>query len=145
LTIVRWIKIFLFYLIVPLLLAAFAWWLAPAQLSPIAAIALTLLLIVPMGPMLYRIAFEPLQHASVLVLLMAALGVHFSLQGLALVFYGPEGIGTKPLWTDSFQLGELLITGQSLAVVATSLGSIVIFGFIFERTLIGKALRACSS
>jgi branched-chain amino acid transport system permease protein len=145
LTLVRWGWILLFYLIVPLILVALALWLAPTKLSPAAAIALTLLLIVPMGPMLYRIAFEPLQHASVLVLLIAALGLYFSLQGLALVFYGPEGISTTPLLTGSFQAGELLITGQSIAVIGTSVASIAIFGFVFERTLIGKALRACSS
>ena len=50
-----------------------------------------------MGPMIYRIAFEPIAHASVLVLLIASFGVHFSLIGLGLLFFGPEGIGTTPL------------------------------------------------
>jgi hypothetical protein len=69
-----------------------------------------------MGPMIYRIAFEPIAHSSVLVLLMAAFGVHFSLMGLGLLFFGPEGTGTAPLSSASFSLGDLVITGQSVAL-----------------------------
>ena len=43
------------------------------------------------GAYLYRVAFRPLAQASVLVLLIAAVGVHLALVGLGLVFFGPEG------------------------------------------------------
>ncbi len=145
LTFIRCAKIILFYVGLPIVLVALTYWLAPKKLSSPAAIALTLALIIPMGPMIYRIAFEPLQRASILVLLIAALGVHFSLQGLALIFYGPEGIGAQPLLDASFSIGELVVTGQSLAVLATTSLCIAIFGIVFERTLVGKALRACAS
>ena len=59
--------------------------------------------------MIYRIAFEPIAHSSVLVLLMAAFGVHFSLTGLGLLFFGPEGTGTAPLSSASFSLGDLVV------------------------------------
>ena len=81
----------------PALLAALTYALAPMKLGTAVNILLAVALIVPMGPMLYRVAFAPLAHASVLVLLIAAFGVHFSLMGLGLVFFGPEGITTKPV------------------------------------------------
>ena len=145
LTAAYFVRNMLSYVAIPLALVAVAAWIAPTKPTQLVAIILTILLIVPMGPMLYRIAFEPLQHASVLVLPMAALGLHFCLQGLSLLFFGPEGIGTKPLLGGSFTFGDLLITGQSVAVVATTVLCILAFSFLFERTLVGKALRACSS
>ncbi len=130
---------------VPALLLAIVTQLAPLKLGTAAYIPIAVALIVPMGPMIYRIAFEPLAKASVLVLLIAAFGVHFSLLGLGLAFFGPEGIGTAPLVAGSFELGELVVTGQSLAVLAATLLLLILFALFFERTLLGKALRACSS
>lgn len=120
-------------------------WLAPMKLGLIPMMLLTLALIVPLGPMMYRIAFEPLAEASVLVLLIAAFGVHLSLMGLGLVFYGPEGVHTPPLISGSFSAGSLIITGQSLAVVLTTVALVGLLALFFEKTLLGKALRACSS
>lgn len=135
----------LFNLVLPALLATLTLALAPMKLGTAVDILLAVALIVPMGPMLYRVAFAPLAHASVLVLLIAAFGVHFSLMGLGLVFFGPEGIATKPLLTQTFSAGDFPITGQSVAVVAATILLLIVFALFFERTLIGKALRACSS
>jgi branched-chain amino acid transport system permease protein len=135
----------LFNLVLPALLAALTYALAPMKLGTAMNIVLAVALIVPMGPMLYRIAFAPLAHASVLVLLIAAFGVHFSLMGLGLVFFGPEGIATKPLLTQSFSAGGIPVTGQSVAVLAVTALLLVAFALFFGRTLIGKALHACAS
>lgn len=133
------------YLLLPALLAYLAAIAAPAKTGTLVHVALAIALIVPMGPMLYRVAFAPMAQASVLVLLIAAFGVHFSLMGLGLVFFGAEGVATQPLITRDFSLGDIPITGQSVAVVATTVVLLVVFALFFERTLLGKALRACSS
>ena len=44
-------------------------------------IALTLAIVLPISPLLYRIAFQPLADASVLVLLIVAVAVHFAISG----------------------------------------------------------------
>lgn len=132
-------------LALPAGLAVATAWLAPLRLGPLAASALTVLLILPMGPMLYRIAFDPIAKSSVLVLLIAAFGVHFSLMGLGLVFFGPEGVGTTALSSQAFTLGSLVVTGQSLVVVAATAVLLVVFAAFFEWSLFGKALRACAS
>jgi len=119
--------------------------LAPFKLGPVAAGAFTVLLILPMGPMLYRIAFDPIATSSVLVLLIAAFGVHFSLMGCGLVFFGPEGVGTAALSSQSFELGSLVVTGQSVVVLAVTIGLLVVFAAFFEWSLVGKALRAFAS
>ncbi len=49
-------------------------------------------LVVPLGPIVYRVAYQPLANASVLVLFIASMAVHYVLQGLGLVFFGGEGL-----------------------------------------------------
>jgi branched-chain amino acid transport system permease protein len=93
----RLARIVLFDLALPIALLLLTRALAPMKLGQASNILLAIALITPMGPMIYRIAFEPIAHSSVLVLLMAAFGVHFSLMGLGLLFFGPEGTGTTPL------------------------------------------------
>ena len=132
-------------LVLPMLILLVTRWLAPMKLGLGVEVALTLALIVPMGPMLYRIAFEPLAEASVLVLLIASFGVHYSLTGLGLGFFGPEGVRLTPLIESSFTLGPMIVTGQSLAVLGVTLVLFAALGWFFARTLIGKALRACAS
>ena len=105
-------------------------------------IALALGIVVPMGPMIYRVAYQPLAHSSVLVLLIVSLGVHLAMVGLGLLRFGPEGSNTKPFTDLQFTLGESPVSGQSVIVlvtVATLIAAIYVF---FDRTLTGKALRA---
>jgi branched-chain amino acid transport system permease protein len=105
-------------------------------------LALTLAIVAPMGPYVYRIAFQPLADASVLTLFIAAVGVHLSMVGLGLAFFGAEGLRASALTDASFALGPLPITGQTIAVFAVTLIVIAALYLFFDRALYGKALRA---
>ena len=104
--------------------------------------ALALALVVPLGPMVYRLAYQPLQAASVLVLLIVSVAVHLTLVGLALLFFGAEGSRTTAFSDASFDWGGVVVTGQTLWVVGASAVLIVVLYLFFERSLWGKALRA---
>lgn len=123
-------------------IAAIALLVAPMRLGLAVNIALCVAIIVPMGPYLYRVAFQPLADASVLVLLIAAVGAHLALTALGLVFFGAEGYRTSALITGSFRVGPMLVTYQSLLVVGATLALLAALALFFTRTLIGKALRA---
>jgi branched-chain amino acid transport system permease protein len=130
------------YAVLPAIPAALVWLAAGRDLPMWAGIALTLAIIIPISPLLYRIAFRPLADASVLVLLIVAVAVHFAISGLALLYFGPEGFRTEPMTRASFDLGPINVSGQSILIVASSaIFSFLLFLF-FERTLTGKALRA---
>ncbi|MEN3297639.1 MAG: branched-chain amino acid transport system permease protein [Burkholderiales bacterium] len=113
-----------------------------ADLPMLLQVLLTLLIVAPMGPMIYRLAFQPLAEATTLVLLIVAVGVHFALIGIGLVMFGAEGSRTTPFSDARFEVGALAITGQSLVIIGVSLWLIVALYLYFERTLSGKALRA---
>jgi branched-chain amino acid transport system permease protein len=113
------------------------------QKPPVAVcIALSLLIVAMIGLFLYRIAFQPLAHTSVLVLLIASVGVHLALQGLGLLFFGAEGQRGPPVLSGAFTAGSLRFTGQSLTVYGITIAFIVGLWLFFGLTLYGKALRA---
>ncbi|HKU88104.1 MAG TPA: branched-chain amino acid ABC transporter permease [Casimicrobiaceae bacterium] len=126
----------------PLAVAAIIWWAAPLSLPLPVQVALTLAAVTTLGPLLYRIVYQPIADASVLVLLIVSVALHFALTGLGLWFFGAEGSRT-PAFTDaSFQAGQLTFSAQALFVVAASgilIGALALF---FGRMLYGKALRA---
>jgi branched-chain amino acid transport system permease protein len=108
----------------------------------IAQLALTFAIVAPMGPMIYRVAFQPLAESPVLVLLIVAVAVHMVLLGTGLVIFGAEGSRTTPFSDAAFNVGSLTISGQSIVVIVTALLLIGALYLYFDRTLSGKALRA---
>lgn len=105
-------------------------------------VLLTLAVVVPLGPQLYRVAYQPIAEAPVLVLLIVSVALHLALVGLGLLFFGAEGSRTPAFSEASFELGGLTVSGQSLWVIGASVFLIVALYFFFERSLYGKALRA---
>lgn len=105
-------------------------------------IALSLLIVAAIGLYLYRIAYQPIAHTSVLVLLIASVGCHLALQGFGLVFFGAEGQRGPAISTDAITIGALRFTGQSIAVYGITIALIVGLWLFFGYTLYGKALRA---
>lgn len=102
----------------------------------------TLLLITPLGPLIYRLAFRPLAHATVLTLLIVSVALHGVLIGLGLWFFGAEGSRTPAFSDARFEVGGLLVSGQSLVVIGVTFVLVVSMALFFGRSMIGKALRA---
>ncbi|MFO1415496.1 MAG: branched-chain amino acid ABC transporter permease [Burkholderiales bacterium] len=105
-------------------------------------IALALLFVVPLGPQIYRLAFQPVAEASVLLLLIVAVAVHLVMIGLGLWFFGAEGARTPAFTEGSLTLGSTVIQYQTLWVVGIAVALIAGLATFFERSMYGKALRA---
>ena len=135
-------RILLVYVVVPVAMAALAWWAAPRKLDMWAQVLIVIGLVVPLGPILYRVAYQPLANASVLVLFIISMAAHYALTGLGLVVFGGEGLRSAAFSDAKFRLGVLDITAQSVWVVSASVVGMIALWLFFERTLYGKALRA---
>jgi branched-chain amino acid transport system permease protein len=129
-------------LVVPVVVTALTCWAAPLKLPLPLQSLLTLAIVTPLGPLVYRLAYEKLADASVLVLLIVSVGTHFALTGLGLVFFGAEGYRNPSFWDERFAAGALSLSGQTVIIFVVSLALIVALFLFFERTLRGKALRA---
>ena len=130
------------FLLLPVSVFGFARLVDGASLPMLMQLLLTLAIVAPMGPMIYRLAFQPLAEATVLVLLVVAVGVHFAMLGTGLVMFGAEGSRTTPFSTAVIEVGSLTISGQSLVIIATAILLMAVLYLYFGRTLSGKALRA---
>jgi branched-chain amino acid transport system permease protein len=132
----------LFYLALPLVPAVVVWFAGGTVLSMPLRIGLSLALVLPIAPLLDRVVFRPIADASVLLLLTVAVSLHFALSGLGLMFFGPEGVRTKPLVDAMFDVAGLVVNAQTLLVVAASIVFCGLLYLFFEFTIQGKALRA---
>jgi branched-chain amino acid transport system permease protein len=131
-----------FNLLLPLAITIIVAAAAPARLSPIPCALLTIAIVTPLGPYLYRVGFQPLAEAPILVLFIAAVAIHFALTGLSLLFFGPEGLRASPLSPETFDVGPLLVSGQNLWVYGFTFFVVIALFAFFTRTLWGKALIA---
>jgi len=129
--------------VLPLLPCALAWLAARPGVPAPLHVASAVLLVVPVAPLLARVVFQPIADASVLVLLIVSLALHFLLSGLGLLFFGPEGSRTQPLASGTLELGGgYTVSGQVLLMVVSAIVLSGLFFLVFERTIAGKALRA---
>jgi branched-chain amino acid transport system permease protein len=128
----------------PAIVTAAALLLAPLKI-PAVSILLALAIVTPMGPLIWRFAFRPMADASVLALLILAMALHFVLIGIGLVLFGPEEASTPALTDASFDLGELTVSGQSIAVLLCCGALVVALRWFFGATMAGKVLRAAAS
>ena len=129
--------------ILPLLPCGLAWAVAGPDMPAALKIVAAVLLVVPMAPLIARVVYQPIADASVLVLLIVSLALHFLLAGLGLLFFGPEGFRTSPLADGVFSFGEsFTVSGQVVLMIAAAVVLSALFFLVFERTVAGKALRA---
>jgi branched-chain amino acid transport system permease protein len=129
-------------IMLPVIVLALAVWSAVHHAPVAVNIALSLAIVAAIGLFLYRIAFQPLAHTSVLVLLIASVGCHLAMQGLGLLFFGAEGQRGPAIMGTAFTAGSLRFTGQSITVYAVTVAFIIGLWLFFGFTLYGKALRA---
>lgn len=115
----------------------------PAYLSIIIAMLVCTIL----GVVIERVAYKPLRQASSLAVLITAIGVSYLLQNLALLIFGSNPyIFTSVVSIPSIKLagGDLIISGETIAAVVTSVVIVVVLSFFVNKTKPGRAMLAVS-
>ncbi|MDU9394476.1 branched-chain amino acid ABC transporter permease [Pseudomonas japonica] len=130
------------YLGLPLVLWLLLGSLDLSALPGLLQIVVTLALVTPLGPLLYRLVYQRVAQTSVLSLLIISVAVHIALVGISLSLFGAEGVRTHSLADATFMLGDLPVSLQSLLVIACALALIGLLYAFFGHSLYGKALRA---
>ncbi|ANN70829.1 branched-chain amino acid ABC transporter permease [Bordetella bronchialis] len=128
----------------PFVLAAILGMLPLAALPAWLQGMLTLAIVAPMGPQLYRLFYQPIAEASTLVLLIVSIALHLALVGLGLLAFGPEGARAAPFSDARYALGPVAVASQTLWIVAVSLLWMLALYRFFGRTLPGRALLAAA-
>jgi len=129
-------------IVFPLVVSLTAIWAAPLMLALWLQAIMSAAIVTAFGPLVYRVAYQSLEEATPLVLLIVSVGVHFAMTGLGLLFFGAEGFRNPSFWDERFAMGPVTFSGQAIIIFAASLALIVMLWLYFERSLSGKALRA---
>ena len=131
------------YGLLPLIPCVLAWFAASHALPQAVQIILALVLVLPIAPLLDRIAFRPAADASVLVLLIIALAVAFRAQRTR-----PDVLRRRRFPHSSAgrwhlqSCGGVIVSAQVLLMLVTAALLSLLFFLFFERSMSGRALRA---
>lgn len=111
---------------------------------PLAVVAATLLVML-VGMLVYQFAIRLVRAGSVIVQIIITIGIAIALRGGALIVWG-----TDPYRLPDFSegaplhIGTAVLTRQDVWVIGTAAVLLVLLALFFQRTMLGKGLRACS-
>jgi branched-chain amino acid transport system permease protein len=122
--------------------------LPPAVKLAVAIIA-GVLLTTLIGIVMERTTIYPARRSSAVTLIIITIGVTITLRAAALLIWGADphvlpAFSTLALEDRIFRFGEVTIAAQSLWIWGTLIVILILLYFFLQRSLIGKALRACA-
>lgn len=101
------------------------------------------------GIAIERFTLYPARRALPLTKIIITIGAYLAIQGAALIVWGPQGrvlpaFTTLNLADQSFRFAGLLVKAQTLVIWGTTAIILIVLALFFERTKLGKAMRACA-
>jgi branched-chain amino acid transport system permease protein len=122
--------------------------LSPA-LKLVVSIAAGVLITTLIGAVVERAAIYPARRSPPVTLIIITIGVTITLRAAALLAWGADpyvlpAFSTLALEDHVFRFGGITLQAQSLWIWATLIVVLVLLYFFLERTILGRALRACA-
>jgi branched-chain amino acid transport system permease protein len=109
------------------------------------AFLLTILIVTIVGVLLHHLAIKPIREPSVLSMIIATIGAAFFIKGTAMFIWGKDPFDLPPFsGRNPIAFYGAVIQPQSLWVVGFLVAVVVLLSLFFDRTILGKALRACA-
>ena len=121
----------------------------PPALKLVVAILASIVIVTLVGMVLERGAIYPARGGSVVTLIIITIGATIAIRAIALIIWGTRA-RIVPAFTNLQQIDivfrpfGLTLGAQSLWIWGTVAAVFVALFFFFERTITGKALRACA-
>lgn len=99
-----------------------------------------------LGVLIERIAYKPLRNATRIAALITAIGVSLFIEYGTIYIRGaqPDAYPDNLVPIHSLKIFGIVISGQSILILGTSIFLMLLLQFIVHRTKIGKAMRAVS-
>jgi branched-chain amino acid transport system permease protein len=110
-----------------------------------ASFLLAIVVVVAVGIVFERVAIRPLLRAGVLAQVVATVGASFILETAAMLIWGRDAVplpafsGEEPIF-----IGGATIVPQTLWVVGLTLAIVIGLQLFYQKSLFGKAVRACA-
>jgi len=115
------------------------------KLPFLVSIALTILTAGIIGLLMERLTIKPLKSKDLLLMIMITIAVSIVLRGILAFGFGKEPYG-YPSFTEGepLNIGGAIIQQQTLWVIGITALSIILLFLFYNKTIIGKAMRACA-
>lgn len=118
---------------------------ASAKLPFLLSAFLTLLATGLVGLLMERLTIKPLKGADLLLMIMVTIAVSILLRGILMFKFGKDPYNYDPFTEgEPLNVSGAIIQQQTLWVIGITGVCIVLLYFFFNRTIIGKAMRACA-
>lgn len=109
------------------------------------SIPFAVLVTVVVGVLLDMVVLRRLKGGEIVPMVLVTVGMSFVLREIAKEIFGKEPLRTKPLLQgDPLEIGGAYVVPQTLLLWSATVSLLLILTLFFARTLIGKAMRACS-
>jgi branched-chain amino acid transport system permease protein len=106
---------------------------------------LTIVVVTVVGILLDRLAIRPIREPSVLSMIIATIGAAFFIKGAAMFIWGKDPFDLPPFsGRNPIAFYGAVVQPQCLWVVGFLVAVVITLTLFFDRTILGKALRACA-
>jgi len=109
------------------------------------SLPMAILVVTVVGILLDRLAIKPIRKPSVLSMIIATIGASFLIRGAAMFIWGKNPFDLPPFsGRNPISLFGALVQPQGLWVIGFLVIMVIVLTLFFDRTILGKALRACA-
>jgi branched-chain amino acid transport system permease protein len=109
------------------------------------SLPLAILVVTVVGILLDRLAIKPIRKPSVLSMIIATIGASFLIRGAAMFIWGKNPFDLPPFsGRNPISLFGAVVQPQGLWVIGFLVIMVIVLTLFFDRTILGKALRACA-
>ncbi len=110
------------------------------------ACLLAVVLVAIFGLISERLVIWPLRHPTALLITLVSIGLAICTRSLVMLALGKKPVGYPGFsGAATISLGGATFQAQTLWVVGLTLAFLVVMHFFFERSMLGKALRAAAA
>ena len=97
------------------------------------------------GFLFERLVLRPMSDKPVFVVILCTLGSSIAFRGAAMVVWGKDPLRLPPFSGETpWRFGGAAVLPQTLWVLGVTAILMVLVGFVLQRTVYGKAVRACA-
>ncbi len=109
------------------------------------AFFMTVIAVAFIGGVFERTMINPLKKPSVITLIIITIGGGILLRGIAMFVWGKYPVYMKPFTTSTpLKISGAIVQVHTLWILGICAVVVLLLFLFFERTMIGKAMRACS-
>jgi len=115
------------------------------KLPFIVSILLTITTVGFIAILMERLTIRPIKKTDLLLMIMITISVSIVLKGLLMFKFGKDPYGYPPFTEgDPINLFGAIIQQQALWVIGVTFVCIILLFLFFNKTIIGKAMKACA-